>query len=85
MVWRTALPLAVLAASGSAAVVQRAPSPGFVSFPVVHSRSPPRPILSKRDNDVPLYNISEISYLIECKSSTPKAKSKTHADSNGKQ
>lgn len=38
--------------------------PGFVSFPIYH-RSVSKPIL-KRNTDVTIYNISSVSYLIQC-------------------
>lgn len=38
--------------------------PGFLSFPIYH-RPVSKPIL-KRNTDVTIYNISSVSYLVQC-------------------
>ena len=37
---------------------------GFISMPITRKERA-RPTMRKRDNDVPLYNVSSVSYLIE--------------------
>ncbi len=69
MASRVLLPLA-LAACAAGSVLPRTPGPGLVSFAIEHQRSP-RPLVSKRaasDTEVPLYNISTVSYLISSES-----------------
>lgn len=77
MARKTLLPLALVAATATAASTLAAPFKqdadyeavkdgklGFVSFPL-ERREHRNSVLHRRDNDVPLYNISSISYLIE--------------------
>ncbi|KAK1764093.1 acid protease [Phialemonium atrogriseum] len=67
------LPLAVVAACCTASVLPRAPSQdvhgSWVTYPITRAARH-RP-LTKRDFDVPLYNVTSISYLIELSIGTP--------------
>lgn len=63
MTSRSLLALA-LAASSVASVLPRTANPGFLSFPIAHKTSVAP--LVKRDGDVPLFNVSSTSYLVEC-------------------
>lgn len=51
----------------------------FFSMPITRRSHPPAPI-RKRDSDVPLYNISSLSYLIELGFGTPAQKIKVAID-----
>ncbi|KAL8290838.1 hypothetical protein RB597_008882 [Gaeumannomyces tritici] len=54
-------------------------SQGFVSFPIEHKRSLV-PLLRRQDTEVPLYNISVLSYLISLSIGTPGQQTKVAID-----
>jgi hypothetical protein len=65
---RTILPLA-LAACGSASVIRREPTPGFLSYPITHAKR--NTILHTRDESITIYNETSVTYLFELAIGTP--------------
>ncbi|KAK3330497.1 aspartic peptidase domain-containing protein [Apodospora peruviana] len=52
-------------------VPSRHEGPGFLSFPIEHSRRVRSVVKRQEDSSVPLFNVSAISYLIELSIGTP--------------
>lgn len=62
------LPLA-LAACGSAAIIRRDPTPGFLSRPITHAKR--NTVLHTRDESITIYNETSVTYLFEIAIGTP--------------
>ncbi|KAL8386950.1 hypothetical protein RB595_010274 [Gaeumannomyces hyphopodioides] len=80
MASRLFLSLGLLTCAGATALPPAGgASQGFVSFPIEHRRSLV-PLLRRQDTEVPLYNVSVLSYLVSLSIGTPGQRTKVAID-----